>query len=184
MAEEGASKWGIDMHNLSFACGSAGGNITGMFVMAQADSDYASRIGIPQVLVPEDIRSVAFNCAVLDNVRMGRSEDCNPMLDFGGDVCARSYLGVSYLDEAKAAIADSNAIKNVTFAMPPCCIDDGTSYTYGDQAKELAARLEELGVEHELHIFEGEPHSFDTTDSEAVRESLDLQIAFMDRFTR
>lgn len=82
------------------------------------------------------------------------------------------------------AIADSNAIKNVTFAMPPCCIDDGTSYTYGDQAKELAARLEELGVEHELHIFEGEPHSFDTTDSEAVRESLDLQIAFMDRFTR
>ena len=49
---------------------------------------------------------------------------------------------------------------------------------------ELAARLEELGVEHELHIFEGEPHSFDTTDSEAARESLDLQIAFMDHFTR
>ena len=46
------------------------------------------------------------------------------------------------------------------------------------------ARLEELGVEHELHIFEGEPHSFDTTDSEAARESLDLQIAFMDHFTR
>lgn len=54
---------------------------------------------------------------------------------------------------------------------------------------ELAARLEELGVEHELHIFEvhifeGKPHSFDTTDSEAARESLDLQIAFMDHFTR
>ena len=68
--------------------------------------------------------------------------------------------------------------------MPPCYIDDGTSYTYGDQAKELAARLEELDVEHELHILEGEPHSFDTTDSEAARESLDLQIAFMDHFTR
>jgi len=82
---------------VSFACGSAGGNITGMFVMAQIDSDYASRVGIPQVLVPEDIRSVAFNCAVLDNARMGRSEDHNPMMDFGGDACARSYLGVSYL---------------------------------------------------------------------------------------
>ena len=162
---------------MSFACGSAGGNINGMFVMAQIDSDYASRVGIPQVLVPEDIRSVAFNCAVLDNARMGRSEDHNPMMDFGGDACARSY-------EANAAIADSNVIKNVTFAMPPCYIDDGTSYTYGDQAKELAARLKELGVEHELHIFEGEPHSFDTTDSEAARESLNLQIAFMDRFTR
>ncbi len=151
--------------------------------MAQIDSDYASRIGIPQVLVPEDIRSVAFNCAVLDNARMGRSEDHNPMMDFGGDVCARSYLGVSYLDEGDAAIADSNVIKNVTFAMPPCYIDDGTSYTYGDQAKELAAHLEELGVEHVMELFQGKPHSFDTTDSEAARESLDLQIAFMDHFT-
>lgn len=184
MVEEGASRWGIDMHNVSFACGSAGGNITGMFVLAQVDSDYAGRTGIPQVLAPDDIRSVAFNCAVLDNARMGRTEDRNPVMDYGGDACTRSYLGVAWLDETDAALADSNVISNVTSAMPPCFIDDGTRYTYGDQAKELAARLEEPGVEHELHIFEGEPHSFDTTDSAAARESLDLQIAFMDRFTR
>lgn len=184
MAEEGASKWGIDMHNVSFACGSAGGNITGMFVMAQVDGSYAQKVGIPQVLAPSDIRSVAFNCAVLDNARMGRTEDHNPVMDFSGDVCARSYMGVSWLDETDTAIADSNVFENVTAAMPPCYIDDVTSYTYGDQAKELAVRLEELGVAHELHIFEGEPHSFDTTDSAAARESLDRQIAFMDRFAR
>lgn len=105
-------------------------------------------------------------------------------MDYGGDACVRSYLGVAWPDEADEALAESNVIANVTSAMPPCYIDDGTRYTYGDQAKELAARLEELGVEHELHIFEGEPHSFDTTDSAAARESLDLQIAFMDRFAR
>lgn len=176
-----ANELGLNMSNVVFAAGNAGGNIAGQYVLTQVDADYASEMGIAREFEPGEIRAVAFNCAVFDNELM--SDTDNAFMDYGADICARAYFGVSDLSRDPGA-GQSNLVEHAVAAFPPCYVDDGTEYTFDVQAQCFADTMAELGVECELHIFEGQAHSFDTTDSAAARENLALQVAFTDRFCK
>ena len=180
-----ADELGLNMGAAVFAGGSAGGNIVGQFVDAQTNGAYAEQVGVPQLLAPDQIKAVCFNCALLDNARYSNvgTSLLDVLFDYPCDLLLRSYFGVNE-PELTGLLDETSVIAHVTADFPPTYIDDGTRYTFDEQARDLAARLGQLGVDCELRIFEGEGHSFDTSAGEAAAQNVAAQIAFVDRYAK
>lgn len=176
--KENAAEYDLDMSNVVFGGGSAGGQIVGQFAALQTNEAYRNEMKIKQSLEPAEIKAVVFNSAVLDISGMNK---IGPFyVDWFMDAAARAYMGSENIDN-DVNVVQSNVIEHVTKTFPPSYIDDGTEGSLADQATDLNERLTELGVYNELYIVEGASHSYEIGVTQDAKDNLKRQIDFLNK---
>lgn len=176
--KEHAAEYDLDMSQVVFGGGSAGGQIVGQFAALQTNEAYRNEMKIKQSLKPAEIKAVVFNSAVLDISGMNK---IGPFyVDWFMDAAARAYMGSENIDN-DVNVVQSNVIEHVTKTFPPSYIDDGSEGSLADQATELNERLTELGVYNELYIVEGANHSYEIGVTQDAKDNLKRQIEFLNK---
>lgn len=176
--KEHADEYDLDMSNVVFGGGSAGGQIVGQFAALQTNEAYRNEMKINQSLKPAEIKAVVFNSAVLDISGMNK---VGPFyVDWFMDAAARAYMGSENIDN-DVNVDQSNVIDHVTKTFPPSYIDDGSEGSLADQATELNERLTELGVYNELYIVEGAGHSYEIGVTQDAKDNMKRQIDFLNK---
>lgn len=174
---EGAG-YGLDMDRLVLSGGSAGGQIVGQYVNLVTHPAYARRLGITPVLGPSQIRAVLLDSTPFDPGRASGTQAPSRRNNVLFEVSLRAYL------RTPADIADANIIDHATSAYPPVVIADGNVGTFPDQAQDFAARLTQLGVEHELILYPRDEaelgHGFMAQASPWTEDYNRRKIAFLD----
>lgn len=183
--QKNADTYSLDMTNVHFGGGSAGGHIIGQFVNIQTNPQYAMHMeqahGIVPVLHKDNIRSMYFGCALLDNERFGHTGDA--LTNYVFSLLGRMYFRVKRL-EKNPQVQESNVITYVTNQFPPSFITDGNTGTFQAQARDLEKKLTALGIEHKTMIFDDPGaeklvHGFDEAQSEKAEEVIREAIAFV-----
>lgn len=175
-----AGRYGLDMARVVVGGGSAGGHIMAQFAAIQTNPDYARELGIAPALGEGQLRAVYHGCALLDPERFGQTGDARTDAIF-------EQMGRCYFDAPKLPgdfrARQANVIAHVTADYPASYICDGNTATFNAQARDLAARLTELGVKIDAMIPDGPdeaplPHGFDTLEYALGEESMRRMIAF------
>ncbi|MDV8020130.1 alpha/beta hydrolase [Rhodococcus sp. IEGM 1330] len=177
--EVNADGYGLDMNRVVLAGTSAGGHIVGNYATVQTNSDYARALGIEPTMDRSALKAIVFESAALDVGRAGAPQSPSPSNGFFFDIAARSYLDTT----DTALLAQANVIDNVTADFPPSFISDGNTGTFPDQAAELSAGLDRVGVANRLNLYSKNEarldHSFMSVDSEWTDEYSRLKIEFL-----
>lgn len=179
--KENADVYGLNMSRVVFAGASAGGQLEGQFVNIQTNPDYAYEMGINPVMNADDIAAVLFNSALLDTERF--SETGNHIWNWLFLQCGRMYFDSDFLKGNESA-EQADVIDHLTTAFPPSYISDGNNGTFDSQAKELHARMDELGIVNCFHYHDQTEvilgHGYETGSDEWAVENMDAQLAFLD----
>lgn len=156
-----ADKYHIDAEHIGAIGGSAGGHLTAMVALAgpevglepQEDAEYSSRV---QAAVP------------MYGAMLSSSPPLHPMLPGTKADSPEVYI------QAMAA-------SHVTKDDPPILLLHGTADALVpvSQSEGLDQRLAEVGVEHQLVIIEGAPHTFDLQPKQ--RDLRPLVLDFFDK---
>jgi acetyl esterase/lipase len=141
-------EYGLDMSTVVLSGGSAGGHIIGQYAIVQTNPAYARQMNIAPSLSREQLKALVFDSAVFDPRRSGQTEAPDLALDWIFALCGRTYVGTT-----DARLDQANIIDHTTSEFPPAFIADGNTGTFPDQARELADRLDELGVRDELVLY-------------------------------
>ncbi len=158
-----AEEYHIDADHIGVIGGSAGGHLAAMVALTGPDAglDPAEPLG-------------TFSCQVQCGVDLYGPSD---LTTWGKDSVMIGKPIATALDEYKKA----SPINQATAGDPPILILHGTADKTVDvaQSKMLDAALEKAGVEHELVIVEGAPHSFHLEPRE--KDLRPLVIGFFDK---
>lgn len=177
--ETNADGYGLDMSRVVLAGTSAGGHIVGNYAAVQTNSDYARALGIEPTIDQNALKALVFESAALDVGRAGAPQSSSPSNGFFFDIAARSYLDTT----DRALLAQANVIDNVTADFPPSFISDGNTGTFPDQAAELSAALDRVGVANRLNLYSKNEarldHSFMSVDSEWTDDYTRLKVEFL-----
>ncbi|MDZ7914988.1 MAG: alpha/beta hydrolase [Rhodococcus sp. (in: high G+C Gram-positive bacteria)] len=174
-----ADRYGLDMSRVVLAGTSAGGHIVGNYATVQTNSDYARELGIEPTMDSSALKAIVFESAALDVGRAGAPQSPSPSNGFFFDIAARSYLDTT----DTAVLEQANVIDNVTADFPPSFISDGNTGTFPDQAAELSAKLDGVGVANRLNLYSKSEarldHSFMSVDSQWTDDYSRLKIEFL-----
>ncbi|OZE99208.1 alpha/beta hydrolase [Rhodococcus sp. 15-2388-1-1a] len=177
--EANADGYGLDMSRVVLAGTSAGGHIVGNYATVQTNSDYARSLGMEPTMDRSALKAIVFESAALDVGRAGAPQSPSPSNGFFFDIAARNYLDTT----DAAVLAQANVIDNITADFPPSFISDGNTGTFPDQAAELSAGLDRVGVANRLNLYSKNEarldHSFMSVDSEWTDEYSRLKIEFL-----
>ncbi|WP_179272251.1 alpha/beta hydrolase [Rhodococcus sp. 05-2254-6] len=177
--ETNADGYGLDMSRVVLAGTSAGGHIAGSYAAVQTNSDHARALGIEPTIDRNALKALVFESAALDVARAGAPQSPSPSNGFFFDIAARSYLDTT----DRALLEQANVIDNVTADFPPSFISDGNTGTFPDQAAELSAALDRVGVANRLNLYSKNEarldHSFMSVDSEWTDDYTRLKIEFL-----
>lgn len=177
--ETNADRYGLDMSRVVLAGTSAGGHIVGNYAAVQTNSEYARALGIEPTMDRSALKAIVFESAALDVGRAGAPQSPSPSNGFFFDIAARSYLDTT----DTALLAQANIIDNVTADFPPSFISDGNTGTFPDQAAELSAQLDRMGVANRLNLYSKNQarldHSFMSVDSQWTDDYSRLKIEFL-----
>jgi acetyl esterase/lipase len=143
------AEYGIDMRQVVFGGGSAGGQLAGQYVNIQTNDVYAKEMKMERSLEPGCIKAVVFASALLDMIRFDKT---GASVDRLFRLCARAYYGRKDFDICNEAW-QANVITYITKKFPPSFISDGNTGTFTEQAKDLSKTMENYGIRHELVIF-------------------------------
>lgn len=153
-----AEKYGVDADHIGVIGGSAGGHLSLMV-------GYTSRVPRLEPASPYPGVSDKVDCVVdmygITNLltRRKTDEQGNPV----GPTITWEALLTTKPNEDPETWKLASPINHVSKSTPPTLILQGLSDTTvdRDQSKELAKKLEECGVEHQLVLLEGVGHTFD-----------------------
>lgn len=178
-------EYGIEMKQVIFIGGSAGGQLEGQFVNIQTNSKYAEEMKIEPVIAKENIVAVIFHSALLDNEKF--SETNNSIIDYVFFQCGRMYFGSDLLVGDSEAI-QGNVIDNLTRDFPPSYISDGNYGTFDSQAKELHAKMNELGIVNYFNYYEKSEviltHGYETGNSKWAKENQKKELEFLEEIIK
>lgn len=181
--KEHGAEYGIDASQIVFAGGGSGAQIAAQFVITQTDEAYAEELQIDQVLSKDDIKAVYLGTALLDPSKVTDSDVF--FVDYFLYQLTRSYFSVGSM-EKDARTAQANIITHVTEDFPATYITDGNYMTYYSQAKKLATKFDELGVEYEMLDFSDEEYEdklimqgYDILPGEYAELNLEQMTAFL-----
>lgn len=141
-------EYGLDMSRVVLSGGSAGGHIVGQYANIQTNPAYARQMDIAPSLSRDQLKAVVFDSAPFDPRRAGRTEAPGLAQDWLFGLCLRVYVGTT-----TARFDETNIIDHATAEFPPAFIADGNTGTFPDQARDFAARLNELGVRNALDLY-------------------------------
>ena len=176
-----AGEYGLDMDTVIYSGGSAGGAMVGQFVLAQIDTDYSERTGIPQAIEPERIKAVVFASALLDAASARTHTTGVLRLDYMFNSCSRVFFGDEF--EKTNLISDTSIIQNAGASFPPTYISDGNYGSFTDQAMEFYEKLTSLGVTAELGYYDESieklGHGFEIFNTPCGEDNLRKTIEFL-----
>ncbi|MBK4205224.1 hypothetical protein EGI09_15060 [Bacillus subtilis] len=179
-------KFGINMENIVFAGGSAGGHIVAEFTTIQANPKFANEVGIDPVIQLENIKAMVLESPALDTNRGHKTQKENVITDYIFAQSMGAYLNEPVVSGNKEVIELTNVIPKATSNFPPTFISDGNTGTFADQAEDYYNRLKKLGVKTDLYIpdiSEGaEGHGFmaQNIESKAAQTYLERKFDFLD----
>ncbi len=175
-------QYGLNMDEVILSGSSAGGHLAAQLAAVLTNKAYADELNITSTYEGEKVMAVVPNSALLDISRFGISDNGNAVLDYIWYQCGRTYFK-SGMPEVNTAAMSANVINNVNEDYPPTFITDGNAGSFADQAKDLSARLEELGTISKLYITDlndGEtPHAYEVTGTEFAQENMRLMLEFL-----
>lgn len=176
-----AEELGLNMNQVVLSGGSAGGNLAGVLANLQTNPAYAKELGEAPSLAATDLTAVVFQSSLLDNARFGQTQSA--VVDWMYYSMGRLYLKANDLHRAPT-LALSNVTDNVTENFPPTFISDGNSGSFSDQAFDLADKLADLGVRHQLIFFAKEEagilqHGFEEHGNAYSKKTLEETKAFL-----
>lgn len=158
-----AERWQVDADHIGVIGGSAGGHLTALLAVSG-----------PQVGLDPPGPYGEFSCAVQCAVPM-----------YGAAEVGDSPHALRMLGKSRAAAPElyrlASPAQHVDSSDPPFLILHGTADNQVpvEQSEILARALQQAGVEHELVILEGAPHSFDLQPKQ--RDLRPLVIGFFDK---
>jgi acetyl esterase/lipase len=176
-----ADKYGIDVENIGVTGGSAGGHLALMVA-------YTSGVQGLEPDAPYPGVSSAVKCVVnmygITDVRARRETDKEGKAV--GEPRKKSALLTKTIDEDPELWKLASPVTHVSKTSPPTLILHGTKDTTvnREQATDLAAKLKEHAVEHELVLLDGVGHSFtlQTWQRKPLpRDLRPLVVAFFDK---
>ncbi|WP_143546845.1 alpha/beta hydrolase [Rhodococcus sp. 06-235-1A] len=174
-----SDRYGLDMSRIVLAGSSAGGQIVGSYANVQTNPEYARAVGIEPTIDRSALKAMVFDSALLDVGRAGTPQSPSPSNGFGYELGARSYLDTT--DAESLALA--NVVDHATSDFPPSFIADGNTGTFPDQAAELSATLDRVGVENRLNLYSRNEatldHAFMVTGSRWTEEYNRSKIEFL-----
>ena len=147
---DNAAVYHLDMSRIVFAGNSAGAQLAGQYVCIQTDAAYASEVHMQRILTDGQIKAVLFNSGLLDTERFYKTGYFIHNYIFTRCGCA--YFGCKKGAENEKMM-QASLLRHVTADYPPVFISDGNWGSFTDQAENMAALLERLGVKHELNIY-------------------------------
>lgn len=172
---ENAESYKFDITKLLFAGDSAGAQIVSQYALIQTNEAYAKEIQITPVVAKENIAGLLLFCGPFDIQKLSHLSD-NKIVAFLLNRVGWGYIGDRTWQTSETARLAS-PIDFVTFDYPPSFITDGNVMTFDEHGKELAARLQELGVPvvekfyegnelpHEYQFMMNTPEAFETFDA-------------------
>lgn len=156
-----ADKYQIDVDKVGVIGGSAGGHLALMVGYSSEDPDLEPKAPYPGV---SDKVSAVVDLYGIADVRTRQKID--PDGTPAGQARDKTALFPTVsLEQDPALWAKASPVTHVKKSSPPTLILHGTKDTTvdRDQPKQLAAKLKEAGVEHQLIMIEGVGHTFDLT---------------------
>lgn len=179
-------KYGLDMNQLVFLGGSAGGQLVGQYVNIQTNLTYAKEMLIQPVLDPKSIKAVVFQSALLDASRFAETGDIS--VNYLFNLLGKLYFDTRHLKN-DASVKQSNVITHVSPDFPPSFISDGNTGTFDEQAKDLNTRLEKIRVPKTFVYFEKNvvelKHGYEQSlDNVYAQKTFSDMIEFLDSHTK
>ena len=179
--QENGQQYGINMDDVVFAGGSAGGFIASAFTSIQANPAYAKETGIDPVINLENIKALVLEVPALDTTRASKTVEEDPFSDYTFGQSLAAYLGTSLVSND----VNVNLITKLTSDMPPTFITDGNTGSFADQAIDYYNRLNELGVKANLYIPDinesVEVHGYmSNIDTKATQMYVEKRFEFLD----
>ncbi|WP_340012990.1 alpha/beta hydrolase [Paenibacillus sp. FSL K6-1318] len=183
--QQNGEQYGINMNDVIFGGGSAGGFIAADFITIQANPEYAKDIDINPVIDLKDVRALVLEVPILDFSRGHRTVTEDIVTDYIFAQSGSAYIGQPVVSADQDILQSLNVIPRATSNFPPTFITDGNTGTFPDQAEEYYNRLTELGVKTDLYIpdihVSKEVHGYmNTIDTEATRTYIQRKLAFLD----
>ncbi|CAG8886257.1 unnamed protein product [Penicillium egyptiacum] len=151
-AHEHAEQFAIDRRRIGTMGESAGGNLAASITLMARDRGLLPPIAKQILVYPMlDDRNIVHNSAL------------NPLLTWTTEsniIAWSAYLGDLYgTDRVPQYAAPSRS--DIVEGLPPTYIEVGTLDIFRDEALDYAARIAEVNIEVELHVYPGLPHGFD-----------------------
>lgn len=145
-----AGQHGIDPAKTILMGNSAGAQLAGQLALILTDPAYAEQMGIAGEEIP-NVRPLAFisTSGLLDMPRFGKTDSA--VMNFIFEPMAVSTFDNKQYAASKEA-KQSSILRNVTENFLPTFLSDGNTGTFTDQAKEMKAALQKLGVPVATHI--------------------------------
>ncbi len=179
---DNASSLGINMNEVVFGGGSAGGNLAGMLALIYTNPNVAKNLGTTAYLPAKNVKACVFVSALINNEEFGITH--SPVMDWLFLQCGRSAFNCGFLQGNDIAHT-TNITAWVDENYCPSYISDGNSGTFYSQAEALHSRLDELGVKNQLTLYSKDTetlaHGFETTkDSPCAQDNMNKVLAFLD----
>ncbi len=154
-----AWKYQVDSEHIGVIGGSAGGHLSLMV---------AYTTGVPELEPPAPYPGISSKVSAVVNLYGITNLLTSKKTDDKGNPIAQSKVSWALLNEASMkndleARKKASPVYQAKRTSPPTLILHGTTDTTvdRDQATELAAKLKELGVEHQVYMLDGIGHTFD-----------------------
>ncbi|TLG72753.1 alpha/beta hydrolase [Culicoidibacter larvae] len=137
-------KYNIDASKLFFAGDSAGAQIVSQFVITQTNANYASEVGIEQVVPESSIKGMLLYCGPYELTGLANSD--NVVFSFIFSQIGWSYIGEK--DWVQSPLAkQASIVDNVNADFPPAYITDGNTASFESMGRNLADKLRSLNVD-------------------------------------
>ncbi len=176
-----ADKFQIDTEHVGVIGGSAGGHLSLMVAYTTDVPELEPKEPYPAI--SDKVSAVVDLYGPADLLTRRKTDPEGKPI---GDPPTTSALLTTSSDQDPQAWKLASPVSHITPKSPPTLILHGTKDTTvdADQSRELAAKLKEKGVEHQLIFVEGAGHSFDLQKWGSRQLSMDLRpivLGFFDK---
>ena len=180
-----AAEYRIDMGRIVFAGTSAGAQIAGQYLNVLTDPAYAAEMGLEPAVPASAAVAFVSSSGLLDCERFDGTGV--PGFDQVLRACGLSYFGTEEL-KGEACVRQAGVIAHMTAHFPPIFLSDGNTMTFTDQAIDMKAKADALGVPAELLLFPKEEaellHGFELTQAPQALEAQRAAAALIKRLIR
>lgn len=177
---QNAGELKVDASRIVLAGDSAGAQLAAQVAMLTTDPAYADAVGIPPTLSPDQLKGAVLVSGAFD----AEGIDFDGSFSWFINTVLWAYSGVkNFLGDEQFMLMQ--VTRHVTAAFPASFISSGNGDPLEPQARALAERLSELGVQNETAFFPVDyepelPHEFQfNLDTEAGQQTLRRMVAFL-----
>lgn len=178
--KEHAADYQIDMDRIVFAGSSAGAQIAGQYLNVLTDPAYATEMGLTPPIPADAAIAFVSSSGLLDCERFDKTGV--PPFDQVLLGCGLAYFGTTAL-KGENAVLQAGVIDHLTAQFPPMFLSDGNTMTFTDQAIDMKAKADALGIPAEILLFPKEEaelrHGFELTQVPQAHEVQKASVNFL-----